>query len=266
MPVPDGVGGRFSVLSPVGLFSAAMCGIDIEALLDGAAEMDQRCSDPDLSENPAAMLAFLLMEFTSKGKSNHILMPYCNALYSMADWFRQLWAESLGKRMNVDGEEVFAGATPIKALGATDQHSQIQLYREGPNDKVIGFIDVENFDADVPIPTGLGVENLSYLEGRSLGALLAAEKRATEFALVESERPNFTITFPKLDAHGVGQFIQMWEITTAYAGLMLKIDAYDQPAVETGKVATFGLMGREGYDEWRKKVDSKLTDSRNVIS
>jgi glucose-6-phosphate isomerase len=183
----------------------------------------------------------------------------------MADWFRQLWAESLAKRVDLDGNEVFTGATPIKALGATDQHSQIQLYREGPNDKVIGFVDVERFDTDVEIPSDLDVENLSYLHGSTLGQLLSAEKRATEFALVESQRPNFTITFPTLNAYHVGQFIQLWEIATAYAGLMLNINAYDQPAVETGKVATFGLMGRAGYDEWQTMVDGRLGASDRLI-
>ena len=265
LPVPDGVGGRFSVLSPVGLFSAAMTGIDIESLLNGAAAMDQRCCNPTLAQNPAAMLAWLLIELARRGKINHVLMPYCNALYSMADWFRQLWAESLGKRIDVDGKEVFAGATPIKALGTTDQHSQIQLYREGPNDKVIGFVDVQRFDTDVDIPSDLDVENLSYLHGSTLGQLLSAEKRATEFALVESQRPNFTITFPTLDAYHVGQFIQLWEIATAYAALMLNINAYDQPAVETGKVATFGLMGRAGYGEWQQKVSDRLGVSDRII-
>lgn len=258
LPVPEGVGGRFSVLSPVGLFSAAMCGIDINALLDGAAEMDQRCSSPNSMKSPAAILAFLLIEFTKRGKSNHVMMPYCNALYLLADWFRQLWAESLGKRVDKNGKEVFAGATPIKALGTTDQHSQVQLYREGPNDKVFGFLEVEQFARDLPIPSGVDVDSLRYLQGATLGQLLNAEKKATEFALVESQRPNFTIRFPRLNAHAVGQFIQLWEITTAYAGLMLNIDAYDQPAVETGKVATFGLMGRAGYEEWKSKVENAL--------
>ena len=262
LPVPEGVGGRFSVLSPVGLFSAAMCGIKIDALLDGAAEMDERCSNPDAMKNPAAVLAFLLMELARRGKVNHVMMPYCNALYLLADWFRQLWAESLGKRHDKNGKEVFAGATPIKALGTTDQHSQVQLYREGPNDKVFGFVEVESFDRDVKIPTGFKVENLKYLQGSTLGSLLAAEKRATEFAFVESQRPNFTISFPKLNAHGVGQFIQLWEIVTAYAGLMLNIDAYDQPAVETGKVATFGLMGRSGYEQWKRKVEKALAPTK----
>jgi glucose-6-phosphate isomerase len=266
LPVPEGVGGRFSVLSPVGLFSAAMAGIDIDALLDGAASMDGPCSKPVLDENPAAILAFLLVELgRNKGKTNHVMMPYANALYLLADWYRQLWAESLGKQVDLTGETVYAGFTPIKALGTTDQHSQVQLYREGPNDKVIGFLEVESFEGaggDIKIPSGLGVEAIQYLEGKSMTGLLNAEKRATEFALVESQRPNFTIRFPRIDASHVGQFIYLWEMATAYAGLMLNIDTYNQPAVETGKIATFGLMGRPGYEKHKAAVERSLAPTR----
>lgn len=265
LPVPDGVGGRFSVLSPVGLFSAAMCGIDIDALLNGAADMDRRCSTQNLVDNPAAMLAFLLVEMgTTKGKTNHVLMPYSNQLYLLADWYRQLWAESLGKRLDKQGDEAFTGFTPIKALGATDQHSQIQLYREGPNDKVIGLMEVEAFSRDVPIPTGLNVEATRYLEGSTLGTLLNAEKRATEFALLESQRPNYTIKFPTIDAYHVGQFIQLWQVATAYGGLLINVDAYDQPAVELGKQATFGLMGRKGFEQFKLDVEESLGEARTV--
>lgn len=267
LPVPDGVGGRFSALSPVGLFSAAMCGIDIEGLLDGAAAMDARCSRPQLLQNPAALLAVLLVELgQSKGKTNHVMMPYSNALYLLADWYRQLWAESLGKEKNVQGEQVFAGFTPIKALGATDQHSQIQLYREGPHDKVIGLVSVEDFGTDVEIPRGLGVDALTYLEGKSMATLLNAERLATEYALVESMRPNYTINFPKIDAYHVGEFIMLWQIATAYAGLLIGVDAYDQPAVELGKQATFGLMGRAGYGEHLTNVRETLVETAHVIA
>ena len=266
LPVPEGVGGRFSALSPVGLFSVAMCGIDIDGLLDGAAVMDKRCSEPALADNPAATLATLLCELAArKGKPNHVMMPYANSLYLMADWFRQLWAESLGKKHSVDGEVVYAGFTPIKALGATDQHSQVQLYREGPNDKVFCLLEVEDFGTDVTIPAGLGVESLAYLEGKSMTALLNAEKRATEYALVESQRPNLTIRFPKVDAVHIGEFMALWQIATAYAGHMLGVDAYDQPAVETGKKATFGLMGRKGFEEWKGRVEEGLGGSADSI-
>ncbi len=262
LPVPDGVGGRFSVLSPVGLFSAAMCGINIEAMLDGAKAMDARCSDERLNANPAAMLATLLVELgTNLGKPNHVLMPYSNSLYLLADWYRQLWAESLGKEKDLGGRQVFAGFTPIKALGATDQHSQVQLYREGPNDKVLGLVEVESFDREVEIPGGLGVDAIGYLEGKTLGGLLNAERRATEYALVASQRPNYTITFPKIDETHVGEFVMLWEVATAYAGLLLNIDAYDQPAVELGKQATFGLMGRNGYERFQSQVGATLRPS-----
>jgi len=238
-----------------------------DALLDGAAAMDERTSREDMSRNPAAMIAYLLVELgQQKGKVNHVMMPYSNGLYLLADWYRQLWAESLGKKFALTGEEVFAGFTPIKALGTTDQHSQVQLYREGPNDKVFCLVEVESMEgADVRIPTGLGVEAIAYLEGKSMHALLNAEKRATEYALVESRRPNFTIRFPKVDAHHVGEFIFLWEMVTAYAGLMLNIDAYDQPAVELGKQATFGLMGRAGYEKHLRLVNQTLAASPYVI-
>ncbi|MFN7020493.1 MAG: glucose-6-phosphate isomerase [Phycisphaerales bacterium] len=269
LPVPDGVGGRFSVLSPVGLFSAAMCGIDIDGLLDGAASMDEPTTRADFRRNPAAMIAFLLVELgTRLGKVNHVMMPYANGLYLLADWYRQLWAESLGKKNDLSGETVYAGFTPIKALGTTDQHSQVQLYREGPNDKVFCLVEVDHAgfsNQDVTIPTGLGVETIRYLEGQSMATLLNAEKRATEYALLESQRPNFTIRFPRIDAFHVGQFIYLWEMVTAYAGLLLNIDAYDQPAVELGKQATFGLMGRAGYEKHLKAVNAALAPTPYAI-
>lgn len=269
LPVPDGVGGRFSVLSPVGLFSAAMCNIDIDALLDGAHAMDQACAREmpkgTLCANPAALLASILVELgTNQGKPNHVMMPYCSGLYLCADWFRQLWAESLGKQFDAQGQEVFAGFTPIKALGATDQHSQVQLYREGPNDKVFCLLGVEQFGQDVAIPAGLGVEATRYLEGKSLAQLLNAERRATEYALTESLRPNCTITFPRVDARSVGEFVMLWQVATAYAGVLLNVDAYDQPAVELGKQATFGLMGRAGFEQHLTNVASLLKPSDAV--
>jgi len=263
LPVPDGVGGRFSVLSPVGLLPLALVGVDIEALLAGAASMDERCRKEDLLENPAALLATVLVRLgRDHGKRTHVLMPYSNALYLLADWFRQLWAESLGKAENLDGALVHTGFTPVKALGATDQHSQVQLYREGPNDKVIGLIGTDEHARDVAIPTGGGVAALEYLEGSSLSNLLAAERRATEYALVASERPNFTIRMPRIDAAHIGEFVQLWQVTTAYAGRMLGVDAYNQPAVETGKRATFGLMGKAGFEEHLKKVNETLAETK----
>lgn len=250
LPVPPGVGGRFSVLSAVGLFSAGLCGIKIDKLLAGAAEMGRRVSQKAIAKNPAAMLALLLHAFYVRGKRLHVMMPYSFQLKDLADWYRQLWAESLGKQHDLDGQPVQLGATPIKALGATDQHSQVQLYREGPNDKVFLFLEVEKFARDVKIPRRAGVPDaLKYLQGQSLAKLLNAEKRATEFALVASQRPSLTLRFPAVNEHTVGQFILLWEATTSIMGGLLHINPYDQPAVQTGKDFTFALMGRTGYEK-----------------
>lgn len=151
--IPDGVGGRFSELSPVGLLPAAVVGIDIEKLLQGAREMDEKCKTDDLFANPALMCAVLQVLSVRQGKNVGVIMPYADSLKYVADWYGQLWAESLGKQKDRSGKDVFAGQTPVKALGVTDQHSQVQLYNEGPFDKVITFIEVKNFRSDVVIPT-----------------------------------------------------------------------------------------------------------------
>jgi glucose-6-phosphate isomerase len=250
LPVPPGVGGRFSVLSAVGLFSAGMCGIKIAKLLQGAAEMGSRVAQRTISKNPAATLAALLHAFYTRGKRLHVMMPYSYQLKDMADWYRQLWAESLGKQTNLTGDVVHLGPTPVKALGATDQHSQVQLYREGPNDKVFIFLEVEKWAKDVKIPRQAGLpDSLKYLQGKSLGQLINAEKGATAYALVQSERPNLTLRFPVLAEHTVGQFIMLWEATTSIMGKLMNINPYDQPAVQTGKDFTFALMGRSGYEK-----------------
>jgi glucose-6-phosphate isomerase len=253
--VPDGVGGRFSVLSAVGLFSAAMTGINIDQLLAGARDMHERVTCPDFFKNPAAVNAAIQYHFYTRGKKISVMMPYSYALSGLADWYRQLWAESLGKRFSLDGHEVYIGPTPVKALGATDQHSQVQLYREGPNDKVFTFLEVQNHGRKLKIPApptypacprkSLSGE-LNYLAKKDLGELLNAEKKATEFALLANSRPCLTVLFPKVDAYTVGQFIFLFEATTSFAGALLGVNTYDQPAVELGKQAAFALMGKPG--------------------
>jgi len=243
--VPDGVGGRFSVLSPVGLFGAAMIGINIEELLAGAAAMDKRCSAATFEQNPAAQSAAVQIGLYRKGKVMSVMMPYAAALRDVADWFRQLWAESLGKT-RADGSHV--GPTPIKALGVTDQHSQVQLYRDGPNDKVFTILAVEDFGIELPIPNApAGVAGLEYLAGRSMAELMHAEERATVWALARlSQRPTARIVLPRVTPHAVGQLLYLLEVQTSVAGKMLGIDTYNQPGVEAGKEAARALMGAEG--------------------
>jgi glucose-6-phosphate isomerase len=255
LEVPPGVGGRFSVLSPVGLLSAAVCGIDIDLLLAGARDMDKRVSSEDFYKNPAALNAAVHWHYYNRGKKISVMMPYSYALKDLADWYRQLWAESLGKREDLSGADVYVGPTPVKALGTTDQHSQVQLYREGPNDKLFTFLQVKNFTRDVEIGRSLGAPELDYLAGAKMSKLLNSEKFATEYALVQSNRPCLTVTFEEVNAHTIGQFIYLFEVTTSLAGLLFGINAYDQPAVELGKEATFALMGRADYDQLARKIE-----------
>ncbi len=252
--VPDGVGGRFSVLSDVGLFGAAMCGIDIQGLLAGARAMDARVKTGTLLKNPAALYAAIQYCFYRKGKNLSVMMPYSYQLKDLSDWFRQLWAESLGKENDLKGRRVNVGPTPIKALGATDQHSQVQLYREGPNDKVFTFLEVGRFGRDVKIGSAGKVKDLAYLSGQPMSKLINCEKQGTEYALLQSERPCLTIRFPEISASTVGQFIYFFEVATSYMGELLGINTYDQPAVELGKVATFALMGDKKYRDLLKKI------------
>lgn len=255
LEVPEGVGGRFSVLSAVGLFSAAMCGADIEAIMQGAIEMDKRVKDGDVMANPAAMIAAIHYLLLQKGKDISVMMPYSRSLYDLADWYRQLWAESLGKQDGLKRKGVFAGQTPVKALGTTDQHSQAQLYREGPNDKVITFLEVERFEQKLAIPESMKqVESLKYLAGSSFQSLINSEKLATEYALLESQRPTATVLFPRISAATVGQFIYMYEVAASYMGGLLEINPYDQPAVQLIKDATYALMGKAGFEDLRKKI------------
>jgi len=255
LEVPQGVGGRFSVLSAVGLFSAAMCGIDIDSLLKGARDMDARVSCEDFHKNPAAINAAINYHFYNRDKKISVMMPYSYALKDLADWYRQLWAESLGKAKDLAGSEVHIGPTPIKALGATDQHSQVQLYREGPNDKLFTFLQVNNFERDLKIgPAPDSAPELGFLAGADLSTLINSEKKATEYALLTDNRPCLTVMFDKVNAHTVGQFIYLYEVTTSFAGALFGINTYDQPAVELGKKATFALMGRAGYEKLVQQI------------
>jgi glucose-6-phosphate isomerase len=248
LPVPENVGGRFSVLSPVGLLPAAVCGIDIDALLAGAARMEERCRTDRLADNPAGTLATLLHHAdTAWGRPIHVLMPYSDRLRSLALWFQQLWAESLGKARTLAGEVRPTGPTPVPALGATDQHSFLQLMMEGPQDKVVVFVEVEDHGGDMTIP-GRHPEmpELSYLGGHSLGELINTERRATAEALRLEARPNATFHMPRVSSETVGEMLMLLQVATVYAGALYGVDPLDQPGVELSKRLTYGLMGRDG--------------------
>ena len=255
--IPDGVGGRFSELCPVGLLPAAVVGIDIKAMLAGAAYMDKLCKSKDIKKNPALVSALLEYLAMQRGKNISVMMPYADSLKYIADWYCQLWGESLGKAVDNDGNEVFVGQTPVKALGVTDQHSQVQLYREGPFDKVITIIAVENFRSTVEISKGCDdIPDVNFLCGHTMNELINTERKATEYALTTANRLNYTITLPEVNAFTIGQLLFLFEMETAYTGAMLNIDTFNQPGVEGGKNATYALFGRKGYEKTKEEMDN----------
>ena len=245
--LPANVGGRFSVLSAVGLVPAALCGFDIRKLCKGAAAMTALCWKQDLTSNIALNAALHhWLSLTKCGKTIQVAFPYANRLWGTAFWFRQLWAESLGKKFDRQGKVVHVGQTPIAALGTTDQHSQVQLYMEGPNDKTFTFWTVRKPAVPGRIPkTKTGLDAMDYLAGQTLAKLIDAEQRATAAALTENNRPNSTFALDRVDAEHLGAFFQLLEFETAFAGELMNINAFDQPGVELGKQYTFKLMGRK---------------------
>ncbi len=262
LEVPPEVGGRFSVLSPVGLLPAALVGIDVDGLLSGARQAVDRSEADDLLKNPAALFAALHWTADRElGARVHVLMPYTDRLREFAEWYRQLWAESLGKRIDRKGKVVHVGPTPVGAVGATDQHSQVQLFMEGPFDKVITFVTVDDPGIEVPIPSapdsGQHVPpDLAYLSGHTLGELLRAEYEATSAALAQMGRMSCTLRLPDLTAASVGEALMFYQLATGYAGAWYGIDPFDQPGVELGKRLTYAAMGRPGYEPSRTEAQT----------
>ena len=257
--VPDDVGGRFSVFSAVGLLPFALVGIDIDEITNGIKDMDLLLKNTDINENIAAQNALIhyLMD-TKKGKNLSVMMPYSSRLKYVSDWYVQLWAESLGKNKDKEGNNVHIGPTPIKALGATDQHSQIQLYNEGPNNKVINFIRVKEFDNTLEIPPIFEYTGIGYLGGKTINQLINAEADSTRVALADYQRPTVTITLPQINGYYVAQLLYMLEVQTAIAGELYNIDTFSQPGVEQAKNYTYALMGRVGYEESALVLQSKI--------
>ncbi len=253
LDIPQAVGGRFSVLTPVGILPAALVGMDTAGLLAGAAEIAQRSATDDLAKNPSGIFAMLqFLADTKLGRHIHVLMPYSDPLRDLADWFVQLWAESRGKHRQAGDAGI--GPTPLGALGATDQHSKVQLFMEGPGDKTVAFIAVKEIGSDLTIPKlHSEVKELGYLGGHRLGELLSIEQRATAGALARRGRPNMTIHVDRVDAHHLGALFMLLEIATIYAGELYGVNPLDQPGVELGKQFTYAMLGRADAEQARQE-------------
>lgn len=260
--IPKGVGGRFSILSPVGLLPASVMGIDIRGLLKGARKslMNSQLSEVN---NLAYTAAYINYTYLNKGLTNLVMMPYSDRLGLVPDFFAQLWAESLGKKVTRDGSVVFAGQTPIKTLGVTDQHSQLQLYSEGIKDKLIMFVTVEKNILDEEVKGDLPFAK--HLNGTTIKTLLDYEYNSTAYSLTTIDRPNYTVALDEINEETVGEFIFFMEMMTAFMGEMLNIDAYDQPGVELSKIYTKACLKMKGYEEEGKKIYKFSRDKKHFF-
>jgi glucose-6-phosphate isomerase len=219
--------------------------IDAGELLEGAARTLKlsTCGDPE--QDWPAHLGLLAVDMCRKlKKSNIVFMPYSSKLHYLSDWFVQLWDESLGKHQGLDGGEIVSGQTAIPAVGATDQHSQLQLFLEGPNDKLLLFFRIERHAPEVRLSDfEWDAFNAGYVTGKTLGEVINAQQAGTAQACTERDRPNATIVLPKLDTKTMGELIMGLEIATTYAGHAFGVNPYDQPSVELGKRISKKMLG-----------------------
>jgi len=235
--VPDGVGGRFSVFSEVGLITAACIGFDIDAFLAGARAMDEVCRTGDIWHNPAMLNALLKYIAAEKyGRDIEVFMPYADYLKSVSEWYIQLLAESLGKRTDREGNEVFYGRTPIVAVGTTDMHAQTQQHQDGKRDKVVQFVKVAEWENDPVIPDVFpSAAKLSEISMLTLSQALDVAREANAAALAGDDRFNATFVLPKMNAYYLGELLYMLALSVAYEGELANVDAFDQPGVEAYK-------------------------------
>ena len=235
--VPDGVGGRFSIFCEVGLSLAACVGFDIEAFLQGAKDMDKECQNDDLWQNPAMLNAALkFAAYQKHGRNIEVMMPYGDYLKSVAEWYIQLLAESLGKQKDKDGNTVNFGRTPLVAVGTTDMHSQTQQHQEGSLDKVVQFVKIANWKNDITIPNAFpDVPKLADISGVTMGEALEVARQSNADALASNDRYNACFILPELTPYYLGQLLYMLAMSVAYEGELSNVDAFNQPGVEAYK-------------------------------
>ncbi len=267
--IPQNVGGRYSVLSPVGLLSAAVEGIDIPVLLRGAELMRVNILNKDLMECSATLLPIIqYLMYKTKNVNINALFTYSDGFSYLGQWYRQLLSESIGKKEDKNGNAVYTGITPISVRGTSDQHSILQLFLEGPFDKLLIMVTPEEYQADVKVKGNeINEPEIAYLKDKNYSELIKAEFAGTSAALKENKRPFIKITIPKIREEEIGKLIYMFEYATILLGEMLNINPIDQPAVELGKAFTYGIMGREGFESKKEEMEKLLSEEdKHVIT
>lgn len=233
LSVPSNIGGRFSVLTPVGFLPMLFAGIDADRVLKGAADLQKKLSDKNEGQE-FFKLASWIKDLHDKGIRQTVMMPYSSLLKEYSAWFVQLWAESLGK----EGK----GMTPVPAYGATDQHSQMQLFMEGPEDKTLFLIEVEKFQHDFELKNTINGDSFKTLSPFSLATLMKAEFEGTLEALKENKRHVVHLKVDAVNEETLGQLILFSECLTVLMGRMLKVDPFNQPGVEAGKKYAYAWL------------------------
>ena len=251
----DTVGGRFSVLSTTGLLACACAGIDIDNLIAGAQEMRVLTKKNAVEKNSSFLFAAINYLGYKNGKNISVLMPYDYKLKEFGGWFKQLWGESLGKNN--------LGQTPVNSLGPTDQHSQLQLYQQGPFDKIITFIKSEA-ENELKTPE-VKTDGIEYFGENKFKDLLDAELEATATALAQEGKMNGTIIVPEVNEFYIGQLIYFFELATYYSGELYEINAFDQPGVELGKNYIHTLIGKPNSKELLDKLKEKSKIKKSLV-
>ncbi|MDY6821592.1 MAG: glucose-6-phosphate isomerase [Deferribacterota bacterium] len=257
--IPSNVGGRYSVLSVVGMLPSFIVGLDIDAFLEGAKKIVESNYEQVLC------LAAIYSYYIDKKYNINVMMPYTTRLKGFSNWFCQLWAESLGKKYDLGNNVVNFGTTPYSSVGANDQHSLVQLFKEGPKDKLTTFIEVDNHDLDIDIKDSL-IEDFNFLKDKKLGSLINIELKATEVSLRSEDKPTIKLVLENIDESSLGQLFMLYQYVVAVIGLTYNINPFDQPGVEEGKQYTYALMGRKGFDEKKSEFERKyIKDDEFII-
>jgi glucose-6-phosphate isomerase len=256
LPVPTNLPGRFGVLGNTGLFTAGMCGFNVAALLAGAGDMDQRCRHGDAFRNPAYMHALIHYLLTRKRrKTIHVLFSFANRLHGVGEWYSHLCSVSQGKMLNRKGKAVHVGPSPMASLGTFDQHGQMQLYCEGPFDKVVTFITVKDHGAKIIAPaTYPKIEALQHLQNADFSTIMEYGFRGTEQHITAAGRPNMNLQLDVIDEANIGGLYYLLQLSTTMSAELYGIDPFDQPGVEHCKHATFAQFGRAGFEDLAKRI------------
>ena len=249
LEIPENVGGRYSVLSPVGLFSALFAGLNIDELIEGSRFASEYCWEKSLEKNPAAVAALLYyLYFQIKVKNTNVFWAYSSALEGLCQWFCQLWAESLGKIQIKGNNKTHIGQTPLSVIGPRDQHSLWQLFVVGPDDKFYSLLKIRHYPADMLITGDVPhYDSFATLQGSSMNNVVVSEQRAIEFVLAQRGRPYVSYEIETINEFQLGQLLYLLEFITALTGIMLEINPFDQPGVEDGKKMTYALLNHPRY-------------------